>query len=664
MQNIDVKLLSINTIRTLSIDAVQKANSGHPGLPLGCAPLIYHLFRNVMKHNPLNPNWLNRDRFILSAGHGSMLLYSILHLCGYDISIDDIKSFRQFNSKTPGHPEYGHTPGVETTTGPLGQGFANGIGLAIARDYLAAIFNKEGFEVFDHYIFCLCSDGDLMEGISHEAASFAGHQKISKLIYFYDDNGITIDGETNLTYSDDVEKRFKSYHWNVLKINDINNLDELSFVIEEALKNSSAPTLIIVKSIIGFGSPNKQNKASSHGSPLGFEEVKLTKKNLGWNFENDFYVPQEVKNHFEVILDKGKEFEYKWNDMLNKYREVYPEEAKLLDNLINNHLDDNWEDDLPIFEESMATRQASGKVLEKLSESIPFLLGGSADLSESNNTFVKTAGVFNSNNRKGRNIHFGVREHAMTAILNGISLYSNLIPFGGTFLIFSDYLRPALRLAALMRIKIILVLTHDSIGLGEDGPTHQPIEHLSALRAIPNVVLIRPADANEVTEAWRYSIKHKNGPVLLILTRQKVKTLNRLILSNQSNLKYGAYILKESNKIDLILLASGSEVQLALEVAEELEKQNIFSRVVSFPSWEIFEMQNDVYKKKVLPDDIKKRVVIEAGITQGWEKYIGADGLALTINSFGASAPGEVLFEKFGFSKSEIVKKILNYLSK
>jgi len=664
MQNSEINLLSINTIRTLSIDAVQKANSGHPGMPLGCAPIVYHLYRNILKHNPSNPKWINRDRFILSAGHGSMLLYSILHLCGYDISLDDLKSFRQLGSKTPGHPEYNHTPGIEMTTGPLGQGFASAIGMAVARDYLASIFNIDNFEIFNHYVFSICSDGDLMEGISHEAASFAGHQKLGKLIFYYDDNGITIDGETNLSYSDNVEERFLSYNWKVFRINDVNNFDELVSVTDQAIKNSDVPILIISKSIIGYGSPNKQNKASSHGAPLGEEEVKLTKKNLNWLWDEPFYIPDEVLKHFEEVKIKGIQSEKEWNKLLDDYLKKYPKKGELLQQLFMNKINSDWENSLAEFVDSMATRQASGKVINELSKLIPFLIGGSADLSESNNTFIRDAGTFSLSDRKGRNIHFGVREHAMAAMLNGMALYSNLIPFGGTFLIFSDYFRPALRLAALMKIKVIYVLTHDSIGLGEDGPTHQPVEHLTALRAIPNVIVIRPADANEVIEAWKYAIKHQGGPVLLILTRQKVKTLDRTKLAHQKGLHYGAYILKDSEKIDLIILASGSEVELALKAADKLENKNYGVRVVSFPSWEIFEKQSEYYKKEVLPEYVNKRIVIEAGRSIGWQKYIGQEGVAITIEEFGASAPEKLLFEKFGFTEDNVVNIAINLLNK
>ncbi len=659
----DIRTLSINTIRTLSIDAVQKANSGHPGMSMGFAPIVYHLYKNVLKHNPSNPNWINRDRFILSAGHGSMLLYSILHLCGYDISIDDIESFRQYGSKTPGHSEYKHTPGVEMTTGPLGQGFATAIGIAMARDFLASIFNQDGYNIIDHYVFCICSDGDLMEGISHEAASFAGHQKIGKLIYFYDDNGITIDGETSLAYSDDVEKRFLSYNWNVYKIKDVNNLDEVDKITKLAISNSDKPVLIISKSIIGYGSPNKQNKASSHGAPLGEEEVKLTKMNLNWHWEENFFVPDEVRKHFESVKKNGNEFEKSWNELVKTYFGNYPEKGNLFQKFINDNLTNEWENKLSSFTDLMATRQASGKVLAELNREIPFLIGGSADLSESNNTFVKEAGIFSSINRNGRNIHFGVREHAMAAILNGIALHSNLIPFGGTFLIFSDYMRPSIRLAALMGIKVIYIFTHDSIGLGEDGPTHQPVEQLCTLRAIPNIVVIRPADANEVVEAWKFAIKYQGGPVCLILSRQKLKTFDRTNVSSQKNLHYGAYILKDSKQIDLIILASGSEVELALNAASELENKNIGVRVVSFPSWEIFEMQEEEYQKFVLPDFVKNRIVIEAGRRTGWEKYIGEKGVAITIDKFGASAPEKILFEKYGFTIENVVNKALVLLN-
>jgi len=660
-----IEQLSINTIRTLSIDAVQKANSGHPGMPLGCAPIAYLLYYKLMKHNPSNPKWINRDRFILSAGHGSMLLYSILHLSGYDVSIDDLKNFRQWNSKTPGHPEYGHTPGVETTTGPLGQGFATAIGMAVARDFLASLFNKDGYKLIDHFIYGICSDGDLMEGISHEAASFAGHHKLGKLIFFYDDNGISIDGKTSITYSDDVQKRFESYGWNVLRVNDVNDLSELETAAQQARNNSDKPTLIITKTHIGFGSPNKQDTSAAHGAPLGADEVKLTKKNLGWPYEEEFFVPAEVYEHFAGIKQCGKEAEEMWNKLFFSYKEKFPQEAELFENIFKNNFGNEWEEKIPVFTEAMATRAASGKVLNAIAKDLPTLIGGSADLAESNNTTLKDYKSFSAENRGGRNIHFGVREHAMGAMLNGMALYGGVIPYGATFLIFSDYLRPALRLSALMKLRTIFIFTHDSIGLGEDGPTHQPVEQLASLRAIPNITVIRPADANETAEAWKFAIKHSGGPVLLALTRQKLPCFDRNILSAAEHLHKGAYVLKEtSENPDIILMASGSEVDLILRASEKLESEGIKVRVVSFPSWEIFEQQTDDYKKKIFPENVKLRLAVEAGVRQGWEKYIGEKGDVICMNSFGASAPDKVLFEKFGFNVENIVSKAKKLLSK
>ncbi|MEJ5263018.1 MAG: transketolase [Ignavibacterium sp.] len=660
-----IEQLVINTIRTLSIDAVQKANSGHPGMPLGCAPIAYLLYYKLMKHNPSNPKWINRDRFILSAGHGSMLLYSVLHLSGYDLSIDDLKNFRQWNSKTPGHPEFGHTPGVETTTGPLGQGFATAIGMAVARDYLASLFNKDGFNLIDHFIYGICSDGDLMEGISHEAASFAGHHKLGKLIFFYDDNGISIDGKTSITYSDDVRKRFESYNWNVLSVNDVNNLSELEAAAQKARSNSDKPTLIITKTHIGYGSPNKQDSSAAHGAPLGADEVKLTKKNLGWTYEAEFFIPSEVYEHFAGIRKCGEEAEEMWNKLFNSYEEKFPQEAVLFEKIFSNDFGDEWEEKIPVFTEAMATRAASGKVLNAIAKDLPTLIGGSADLAESNNTTLKDYKSFSAENRNGRNIHFGVREHAMGAILNGMALYGGVIPYGATFLIFSDYLRPALRLSALMKLRTIFVFTHDSIGLGEDGPTHQPIEQLASLRAIPNVVVIRPADANETAEAWKFAIKHKGGPVVLALTRQKLPCFDRSILSPAEQLKKGAYVLKESSENpDIILMASGSEVELILRASEKLETEGIKVRVVSFPSWEIFELQDEDYKKKIFPENVKAKLAVEAGVRQGWEKFIGEKGEMICMKSFGASAPDKVLFEKFGFTVENVVNKAKQLLNK
>jgi len=665
---IDIEKLSINTIRTLAIDAVQKANSGHPGMPLGMAPIAYALYYKTMKHNPANPNWLNRDRFVLSAGHGSMLLYSILHLSGYKVSLDDLKNFRQWNSITPGHPELGHTAGVETTTGPLGQGFATAIGMAIARDYLAALFNKDDLKIIDHVIFGICSDGDLMEGVSHEAASLAGHLKLGKLVFFYDDNKITIDGKTDISYSDDVQKRFESYGWLVLTILDVNDSDQVDRAIKLCRSSCDKPTLIITKTHIGYGSPNKQDKSSSHGAPLGEEEVKLTKRNLGMPEDKTFYVPDEVYSHFKGIAECGQEAEDIWNEKVDEYKIKYPKDFALFESVMNYEFDKEWLNHLPKFEdysEKIATRVASGKVLNAAAIDIPTLIGGSADLNESNMTHIKSSTSFSAEDRKGKNIHFGIREHAMGSVLNGMAIYGGLVPFGATFLIFSDYMRPAIRLAALMKQKVIYVFTHDSIGLGEDGPTHQPIEQIASLRAIPNLVVIRPADANETVEAWKYAINHKGGPVALILTRQKLPILDQNKYGSAKGLQYGAYIVKNSvAKPDLLLIATGSEVSLSLKAAEQLDAEGKNVRVISFPSWEIFEQQSDEYKNQILPAEIKTRVSVEMGIGMGWQKYIGDFGEAISIETFGASAPDNILYEKYGFAVENVVVTAKRVLSK
>jgi transketolase len=664
----DISQLSINTIRSLAIDAIQKANSGHPGMPMGCAPIAYRLYLKYMRHNPANPGWINRDRFILSAGHGSMLLYSILHLCGYKISLDDIKNFRQWKSITAGHPEFGLAPGVETTTGPLGQGFANAVGMAIAQEYLGSIFNKDDIKILDHFIYGICSDGDLMEGISHEAASIAGHLKLGKLIFFYDNNGITIDGRTNLAISENIKQRFESYGWQVLSVEDVNDLNQIDQAVESAKKEKKKPSLIITKTHIGFGSPNKHDSASSHGSPLGEEEVKLTKKNLDWPEDKYFYIPSEVSDHFGRLKDEFKNYENEWNNLFDTYKKKYPSEAERLLKYFNNDFGGDWMDALPSFEkysEKIATRSASGKVLNAISSKLPTLIGGSADLSESNNTLINGQSVFSAENYSGRNIHFGIREHAMAGIVNGIALYGGVIPYCGTFLIFSDYMRPSIRLAALMKLKPIYVFTHDSIGLGEDGPTHQPIEQLTALRVIPGMIVIRPADANETAEAWKCALVHKGSPVALILTRQKVPVLDRKKFSSADNLSKGAYILAESeNEPEIIFMASGSEVALAIEVFNNLKNEGISARVVSFPSWELFDSQTDEYKKSVLPSSIKARISIEAGIKQGWEKYLGEHGEAISIEKFGASAPYELLFKEYGFTVEAVIKKVKNLLVK
>jgi len=596
-----------------------------------------------------------------------MLLYSTLHLCGYKISMDDLKSFRQFGSITPGHPEYGLTDGIETTTGPLGQGFANAVGMAIAQEYLAAMFNKPDIKILDHYIYGICSDGDLMEGISHESASLAGHLRLGKLIFFYDDNKITIDGSTSLAFSEDVGKRFEAYGWQVLRISDVNDLNQISNAVSEGKKEINKPTLIAAKTHIGYGSPNKQDTSSAHGSPLGDEEIKLTKKNLNWPEDKTFYIPDEVSKHFEQVKTSGRQAEEKWNELFKKYKSKYPIDAEKFLQLMNNDFGNEWEKALPSFEninEKMATRSASGKVINSIAKYLPTLIGGSADLEPSNNTMIKDFPKFNAENRGGRNFHFGIREHGMGGILNGMALYGGIIPYGGTFLVFSDYMRPSIRLASISHIRPIYVFTHDSIGLGEDGPTHQPVEHLAALRSIPGLIVIRPADANETAFAWKAAINFKKGPVALILTRQNLPVFDRTVFNSAANVLKGAYILKESEgEPELILMASGSEVYLILQAAEKLQSEGTGTRVVSFPSWELFEMQSDDYKESVLPPSVRTRVSIEAGVKQGWEKYTGDFGESISVEKFGASAPYEIIFREYGFTTEKIIsasRKVLN----
>ncbi len=661
----EIDELAINTIRFLSVDGVQKANSGHPGAPMALAPITYSLYYKLMNHNPTNPKWANRDRFILSNGHASMLLYSTLHLCGYKISIDDLKQFRQWGSITPGHPEYGLTEGVETTTGPLGQGFTNAVGMAIAQAFLAATFNKDDIKIIDHYIYGICSDGDMMEGISHEAASLAAHLKLGKLIFFYDDNHISIDGSTSLAFTEDVGKRYEAYGWQVLYIDDVNDVDAIEKSVKAA-KADDRPSFIVTKTHIGYGSPNKHDTSAAHGSPLGEEEVKLTKKNLGWPEDASFLVPDKVANAFKNVKKNGADNEKEWNELFKKYKAKYPEDAKLFEAVTAGNFGEAWKEKLPVFKDegkSLATRAASGKVLNAIASSLPTLIGGSADLEPSNNTWLKEYDKFSSTSYDGRNFHFGVREHGMTSILNGMSIYGGVIPYGGTFLIFSDYARPAIRLASLSKIRTILVYTHDSIGLGEDGPTHQPIEQISSLRAIPKVIVIRPADANETAYAWQVAIEHTDSPVILALTRQGLPILDQSKYPSAKGLFKGAYILKDSEgEPDIILMASGSEVSVILAAAEELKTTGIKVRVVSFPSWELFEQQSEEYKNSVLPKSVKARVSVEAGIKQGWEKYIGDSGETISIEKFGASAPVKVLMEKYGFTKENVVntaKKVL-----
>lgn len=653
--------LCVNTIRTLSMDAVQAAESGHPGMPMGMADAAYVLWTKFLKHDPSNPDWYDRDRFILSAGHGSMLLYSLLHLTGYDLSLDELKNFRQWGSKTPGHPEYGDTPGVETTTGPLGQGFATGVGMAMAERHLAAVFNSDNHTITDHYTYGIVSDGDLMEGISHEAASLAGHLKLGKIIYLYDANEISIDGSTDLAYTEDAAQRFESYNWHVLKV-DGHDRQALEEAIEKAQKVDSKPSIIICRTHIGFGSPNKQDSAASHGSPLGVDEVAKTKENLGWDPDKKFYIPEQVLSHFRKAVTRGKKHTEEWEAKLNAFKKASPSKAEDFKTRTKRILPGEFEKMLPVFEASdkgIATRAASGKVINAISGHIPAMMGGSADLTGSNKTWIDDAAIFDSDNYAGRNVHFGVREHAMGAALNGMALHGGVIPFGGTFLIFSDYCRPAIRIAALSHIPSIFVLTHDSIGLGEDGPTHQPIEHLASLRAMPNVQVLRPADANEVAWCWKAALEFENGPSLLALTRQALPIFERNETNNASLVGRGAYILSDSegDVPDLILLATGSEVQLIMDAQLELRSMDIDSRVVSMPSWELFEKQDESYREHVLPKSVTARISIEAGSTFGWQKWIGPEGIAIGIDHFGASAPYEEIYKHFGLTTERIVNE-------
>jgi len=656
--------LCINTIRMLSVDSVEKANSGHPGLPMGAAAMAYVLWMRVLRHNPKNPKWADRDRFVLSAGHGSMLLYSLLYLAGYDLSLEDIRNFRQWGSKTPGHPEYLLTPGVEVTTGPLGQGFASSVGMAIAERFLAARFNRPDHVIVDHYTYGIMGDGDMMEGVSHEAASLAGHLKLGKLIFMYDDNHISIEGSTDIAFTENRTARFESYGWHVQKVADGNDLVAIENAITAAQRESGRPSLIAVRTHIGYGSPNKQDVASAHGEPLGREETQLTKENLGWPLEPSFLVPDEALDHFRKAVDKGRDVEEQWQAKLESYEKAHPDPAAEWKRWIEGELPENWDSEIAFFPadpKGKATRVISGAVLNAIAQNVQNLVGGSADLAPSNKTMINGADDFQADSHGGRNLHFGVREHGMGSILNGMALHGGIIPYGGTFLIFSDYMRPAIRLAALMGLKVIYIFTHDSIGLGEDGPTHQPIEQLAALRAIPNLMVIRPCDANETAEAWKIAMQSNHGPVALALTRQGLPVLDRTEYASATELARGAYILKEAQNgnPDIILIATGSEVQIALDACRELEKSGKGVRVVSMPSWELFEEQPEEYRRQVLPPEIKARIAIEAGITEGWHRYVGIEGDVIGLDHFGASAPAKVLFEKFGINADKVVEKAL-----
>ena len=650
--------LCVNAVRVLSMDAVQQANSGHPGTPMALAPLCYVLWTRHLKHDPADPHWPNRDRFVLSCGHASMLLYSLLYLSGYEISSDEIRRFRQWESRTPGHPEYGMTPGVETTTGPLGQGVANAVGMAIAEAALEARFNHTGHYVLDHHTYFLCSDGDLMEGISHEACSLAGHLKLHKLIGFYDDNSITIEGDRKLADSEDVEKRFEAYGWNVLRVDDGNDLDAIDDAIDAAKAELQRPTMIIVKTHIGYGSPNKQDSADAHGAPLGEEEIKLTREQLGWDFEEPFFVPVEVISEWGKCRDRGAQYQQQWLKVYHQYKKAFPADAEELTRRCAGALPDDWDADLPSFEAEVgdvATRSVSGKVLNAIAAKMPELMGGSADLGPSNNTVIKGASSFGPDTHDGRNMHFGVREHAMGGILNGMALHGGVRPYGATFLVFSDYMRPSIRLAAMMKLPTIYVFTHDSIGLGEDGPTHQPIETLAALRAIPELVVMRPGDAEETREAWRYAIESSGGPVALILTRQKVPYLDRAKLAGADGLAKGGYVIQDADDPQVVLIATGSELHLALLARENLAEQGLRARVVSMPSIEVFTEQSAEYQREVLPEGVA-RLAIEAGHPQCWWRIVGDRGNVLGIDHFGASAPYEQLYEEFGLTVERIIE--------
>ncbi|MBN1277755.1 MAG: transketolase [Deltaproteobacteria bacterium] len=656
--------ICINTVRMLSADCIEKAKSGHPGMPMGSASMAYVLWTRLLCHNPADPGWPDRDRFVLSAGHGSMLLYSLLHLSGYDLTLEDLKNFRQWQSRTPGHPEFRLTPGVETTTGPLGQGFANGVGMAIAERFLAARFNRPGHEIIHHYIYGIVSDGDLMEGVSHEAASLAGHLGLGNLIYLYDDNHISIEGSTDLAFTENRIDRFRAYGWHVKEVKDGNDLESIEKAIIEAQEEKGRPSLIAVRTHIGYGSPNKQDRASAHGEPLGAEEVGLTRKNLEWPSDQPFFIPDEARDYFLRAVLKGKELEAQWQERFNAYKNAFPEEAEEFERLMIGDLPDGWDRDIPIFpadSKGTATRGTSGTVLNAVAPHIPNLLGGSADLAPSNKTEIKGEAFFQAGVNEGRNLHFGVREHGMGSIINGMSLHGGIIPYGGTFLVFSDYMRPAIRMAALMGLKTIYIFTHDSIGLGEDGPTHQPVEHLAALRSIPNLTVIRPCDANETAEAWKTALISDSGPVALALTRQDVPVLDRTVFSPAAGLQKGAYILKDSrNKIpDIILIGTGSEVHIAIDAAQMLEEKGIGVRVVSMPSWELFEKQPEEYKKQVFPPEIHARIAVEAGVSQGWHRYVGDEGETVCLDRFGASAPYNILYEKFGITAEKVTEKAL-----
>ena len=656
-QNLDE--LSINTIRMLAVDGVQAANSGHPGLPMGAAAMAYVLWMRHLKHNPANPKWHDRDRFVLSAGHGSMLIYSLLHLTGYDLPLEELKKFRQWGSKTAGHPEYGLTPGLETTTGPLGQGFATGVGMAIAARHLGAVFNTADHTIVSHYIYGIVSDGDLEEGISAEAASLAGHLKLGEIIYLYDDNNISIEGDTDIAFTEDVGARFAAYDWHVQQVDGF-DLDGIDLALRNARLVTDRPSLIVARTTIGYGSPNRAGSAKSHGEPLGADEVTLTKQNLGWPLEPTFYIPDEALHNFRRSLENGAQAEQEWNERFESYAAAHPEQAAQFTAQMAGELPDGWDADLPVWAadpKGIATRKASEKAINAIAKRVPALMGGSADLAGSTNTLIAGAESFQAQTPKGRNMHWGVREHAMVAAVNGMAVHGGLIPYGATFLVFSDYCRGAIRLAALMEAHTIQVFTHDSIGLGEDGPTHQPIEHLAALRAIPQFTVVRPCDANETTEAWREAVQH-HGPIMLVLSRQNLPTLDRTKYGAASGLRRGGYVLADSDGLpDVILIATGSEVQHAVAAYEQMTGEGLKVRVVSMPSTNLFDGQDQEYRDAVLPPTVRKRLAIEAAHPMTWYKYVGLDGDVIGIEKFGASAPADVVFKEYGFTAENVVAR-------
>jgi len=660
----NINQLAVNTIRTLSIDAINAANSGHPGLPMGAAPMAYALWANHLNHNPNHPKWFNRDRFVLSAGHGSSLLYSLLHLAGYDVSIDDLKNFRKLNSKTPGHPEFGHTPGVEATTGPLGQGIANAVGMAMAEAHLAAKFNKDGHSIIDHNTYALVGDGDLMEGVAYEAMSMAGHMKLGKLIVLYDSNEISLDGELGIAFSEDIEKRAESVHWQYVRVEDGNDVDAITKAITLAKENTDQPTLIEIRTIIGYGSPKVAGTNKAHGNPLGVEEATATKQVYGWDYEEDFFVPEEVTAHFNELKQKGIEKENEWNEQFNVYREPNPALADELEKAITGEVLIEAKDILSFdTEKTISTRVASGEAINHYVKTIPSIFGGSADLSHSTMTDIKGEAVYAVESYAGRNIYFGVREHAMGAAANGLALHGGVKPFVSTFFVFNDYLRPSIRLAALQKLPVTYVFTHDSIAVGEDGPTHEPIEHLAALRAIPGLTVIRPSDANETASAWAYALQQTDGPVVLVLSRQNLPVFNET-KANIENLSKGAYVLTETNENpDVILIATGSEVSLAASAKAKLEEDNVSVRIVAMPSWELFDRQSNEYKESVLPSSITKRVSLEMGVSLGWERYVGQEGKVLSIETFGASGTGAEVMNLFGFTIENVVQITKNVLN-